>query len=253
VPALPGEGPSQPGKIPRRRLGPARAIRIPTIEMHQQSPERPNVFVVVANDVDERAGLSPPQVVEVARRDLPASYVAMPSQAQELRLDGGQARVRHPMLEDAPDDREEIQMAIVERRIRAGHAKPRDEQGPVEAAAVVRDEPAAARDAGRQLREQRRLVGVIWQQELDLAEQAAFPPAKADEEGQRARGGREAGRLRVEAKEGSVGGWQAREPRETRPVEREQGGGCLDHDERAEACPDQLAVNGGREPLGSNR
>lgn len=147
MPALPGEGSSQAGEIPRRRFRPARVVGVFAIEEDEQPAERPHVLVVVPDDVAKRAGLAPAQEVEVARGNLPAGDVAMAAEAQELGLDGCQARIRHAVAKDAPHDRQQVEVALVDRWVRPGHSEPRDEKRPVEAPTVVRDEPAAARDA----------------------------------------------------------------------------------------------------------
>ena len=147
MPALPGEGSGEAREITGRRLRPARAVGVLPIEEDEQPAQRPHVLVVVPDDVAKRPRLAPPQEVEVARWNLPAGHVGVAAEAQQLGLDGRQARVRHPMAKDTPDDRQEVEVALVHRRVRPGHPEPRDEERPVEAPAVVRDEPAAARDA----------------------------------------------------------------------------------------------------------
>ena len=199
-----GECPGQAREVARWRLAPALAVRVPAIDVYEETRERAHVLVVVADDVDQWPRLAEAQEVEVARRDLPAGDVAVAAQPEELRLHRREARVGHPVAEHAPDERQQVQVAGMQRRVRAGHPEAGDEQRPVEAAAVVRDQPAAARDPRRQLGEQRRLVGVVGEQQLDLAEAAALPPAESDEERERARGRREPGRLRVKAEQGSV-------------------------------------------------
>ena len=91
---------------------------------------------------------------------------------------------------------------------------------------------------------------MVGQQELDLAEPVALPPAEPDEERDRAGRRREAGRLRVEADE-----------RRVRPaacpgsdasaiaIDRQDDGRRLDADDRPARVEDQLAVEGGRQPL----
>ena len=49
------------------------------------------------------------------------------------------------------------------------------------------------------------LLALVGQQQLDLPERRARPPAQSDQEGERAGGRREPGRLGIEADEGSVG------------------------------------------------
>ena len=231
MPALPRERPGQPREVAGRRLRPARVVGVSAVQVDEQPAERPHVLIVVPDDVEEGTRLAPAQEVQVARRDLPASDVAVPPQPQQLGLHGREPRVRHAVSEDAPDDRQEVEVAFVEGRIGAGHAEPGDEEGPVEPPAVVRDQPAPLRDPRCQLREERGLIGMVREEQLDLAEQAALPPAKADKEREGPRRGREAGRLRVEAEQGSVGRRLAREGREAISIDRQQRRWRFDHDE----------------------
>ena len=247
--AFAGKRSSEPGEVAGRRLTPSGAIGVLAIQVHEQTAERANVLVVVPDHVGERPGFAPAQVVEVARWNLPATDIAMAAQAQQLRFDGGQPGVRHSMLEDTPHDRQEVKVPVVERGIRPGHSEAGDQQWPIEAAAVVRDQPAVPRDSRRQLCEKRRLVRVVRQEKLDLPEQAAVPPPEPDEEGQRPGGRREAGRLRVETEQRSVCRRLTRQSRQSLAIERQQRRRRLDHDERAESRPDQLAVDSRCQPL----
>ena len=103
--ALSREGSGEACQVPGWRLGPALAIGVLAVEMDQQSTERPNVFVVVPHHLEQRARLAPPQEVEVSGRDLPASDVAVATEPEELRFDGRQPRIRHPMPEHPTHDR----------------------------------------------------------------------------------------------------------------------------------------------------
>ena len=116
VPALAHVGTREAGQIARRRLGPAPAVRVAAVQVDDEPRQRAHVLVVVPNDVRERPGLAEAQVVEVARRDLPARDVRVASDAEQLRLDGGEARIGHPVPEDAAHDRQQVQVARVERR-----------------------------------------------------------------------------------------------------------------------------------------
>jgi hypothetical protein len=231
VAALALERPGKPREVARGRLPPPLAVGIALIDVDEQSRQRADVLIVVAHDVDERPRLAPAEVVEVAAGNLPAGDIRAPSQPEQLRLDRPEARVRHAVAEDPAHDRQQIEMARVPGRIRAGHPIPRHEEWPVEAPPVVRHQPASRRDPGGQLGEECRFVGVIREQELDLPESAALPPAQPDEERQCSRGGREPRGLRVEAEQGSVGGRLARERRESRPIDWKERARRLDPDE----------------------
>ena len=220
MPPVAGECPSQAREIAGWRLVPPLSVRVAAIHMDKQPPERADILVVVAHDVDERPGLAESQVVEKAPRDLPAGYVAMPPQPEQLRLHRCESGICHAVTKHASDERQQVQVAGVGRRVGARHPEPGDKERPVEAPPVVRDQPAAARDARRQLRQECGLVRVIRQEQLDLAEQAALPPAEPDEERERSGRGGEARRLGVQAEEGSVRRRLARQPRESLAIDR---------------------------------
>ena len=76
----------------------------------------------------------------------------------------------------------------------------------------------------RELGEQRRLVGVVGQEQLDLPEPVALPPAEPDEERHRPGRGREPRRLGVEADERHVRRRLARQPGQPLAVERQDDG-----------------------------
>ena len=86
----------------------------------------------------------------------------------------------------------------------ARHPVAGDQQRPVEAAAVVGHEPAVGRDVARERVKHGRLVGVVGEQQLDLPEPVALPPAETDEERDGPGGRREPGRLGVEADQRDV-------------------------------------------------
>ena len=88
-----------------------------------------------------------------------------------------------PVAEEPADDRQEVEVAAVERRGPTSHPVAGDEQRPVEAPAVVGDEPAVERDVRREGGQQGRLIGVVGEQQLDLVEAVTLPPAEADQEG----------------------------------------------------------------------
>jgi hypothetical protein len=253
MPAFACECPGEPGEIPRRRFVPTLTVSVPPVDVDQQPREGTHVLVVVAHDIDERPRLAESQVVEVPAGDLPAWNVAVAPQPEQLGLDGAQPSICHSVAEHTPDERQQVQVAGVQRRVGAGHSVARDQQRPVEPAAVVRHEPAIARNARRQLGKERRLVGVVWQEQLDLSEETALPPAKPDQERERARRRCEPGRLRVEAEQGSIGRWLPRQRGKPNPVDRQQRRRRLDDYERPKRPAHQLAADRHREPLGTNR
>lgn len=252
-PRLPGERAGQAGEIADRCLGPSRRLRVSTIDVDEQSRQRANVLVVVAHHVDQSPGLAIAEELQVAAGDLPARDVRPPAQPEEAGLDGRQPGVPQAMAEHPPDERQQVEMTGVSRRPGAGHPVAGHEQGPVEAAAVVRHEPRPGRDPRGQLGEQGRLVGMVGQEQLFLAKAAAFPPPEPDEKGQRPRGGGEPGRLGVEADERRVRGWLARQSSESLPVEWQHRGGRLDPDEAAPRRSNELTMDRLGEPLRTDR
>ena len=111
-------------------------------------------------------------------------------------------------------------MAGVDRCGPAGHPVAGDEQRPVEAAAVVGHEPAVG--AGwREASASSRAGSSAWSgsSSWTCRNVVPDPPAEADEEGDRAGGGREPGRLRVEADQRHVRRRLAGQRREPDPVD----------------------------------
>ncbi len=249
MPTLALERPGKAREVTRGRVPPSLAVRIAPVDVHEEASKRAHVLVVVAHDVDERPGLAPAEVIEVAAGDLPARDVGAPSKPEQLRLDRRQPRVGHTVAEDPANEGQQVQMARVQRRVGARHSVPRHKKRPVEAPTVVRHEPAADRDPRRELGEESRLVGVIGQQQLDLPEAAALPPAEADEEGECPRSRRQPRRFRVEAEQGSVRRWLARQRRQPAAIHGEERARRLDPDERPTRRPHQLAVDGRGKPL----
>ena len=143
-------------------------------------------------------------------------------------------------------------MAGVDRRRPAVHPVAGDEQRPVEAAAVVGHEPAVGRQVRRQRLEQRGLVAVVRQQELDLPERVPDPPAEPDEEGDGPGGRRQPGRLRVEADQRRVRRRLAGERRQPDPVERDRPGRDLAADHDAPRVAHDLAVDRRGQALGQD-
>jgi hypothetical protein len=210
VPAGAGVGPRQAGEVTRRRFCPAVAVGVAAVDVDEQAREGADVLVVMADHLQQRCRLPEPQELEVARRDLPAPDVGVPAESQEHGLDGPEAGVGHPVPEDAAHESQQVEVAGVDGRALPSEAVARDEERPVEAPAVVRHEPGVRRDVARELCEQRWLVRVIRQEQLDLPKAAPFPPAETDEERERPGRGREPGRLCVEAEQGSVRRWLTR-------------------------------------------
>ena len=214
------------------------------IEMGEKSRERANVLVVVPDDLDEVRSGATPQEPEVAARDLPALDIADPAQAEQFRLRGAETGIRHAMPEEPPDDRQEIEVARMYRWRMPGKPIPGNQQGPVEATAVVRHEPGIRRDRRLQGQEQRAFLAVVGEEELHLPKVIRFPPAEADEEGDSSGGGHEAGRLRIQADERRVAGGLAGQRREACAVHWQEPRGRLAADDDALRAPDDLTADG---------
>ena len=151
-PSRPSVGAGQAAEVAGRR-GPSR-FRGPVAagEQDQEARERADVLVVVADDRGERFGRAAAQETEVAPRDLGPIDVAVADHAQQTRFDRPQPGVLEPVAEEPADDRQQVQVAAVERGGPAGHAVAGDEQRPIEAPAVVGHQPAVERDVAGQVR-----------------------------------------------------------------------------------------------------
>ena len=162
--------------------------------------------MVVPDDVGQRRRRAAAQEVEVPTGDLPAVDIRSAVHPEQLDLDRPEARIGQPVAEDPPDEREQVEVAGMRRRSASAHPIAGDEERPVEAAAVVGDQPGVRRDRRGEGVEQRGLLGVIRQEELDLVEPVAGPRPEPDQEGDRPGARGQAGRLGVEADQGTPGG-----------------------------------------------
>ena len=131
-PVLAGERAGETREVARWRLDPLGRVAVAVGEMSEEPGERPDVLVVVAGDLGERLRRPAAQELVIATGDLPALDVADPMQAEELGLRGPQARVGHPVAEQAPDDRQQVEVAGMDRRRPTGQPKPRRQERPVE-------------------------------------------------------------------------------------------------------------------------
>lgn len=166
----PGEGPGESGEIADRGRPPRFDGPVRRVQEGDDAGQRSDVLVVVPHDRAQDVSRPATQEAEVAGGDLPAVHVVVPGHPEQDRLDRLQPGVDHPVAEHPADDREEIQVAVVRRRVATGEPIPGDQQRPVEPAPVVGHEPGVRRDVPPELVEQGRFIGVIRQQQLDLAE-----------------------------------------------------------------------------------
>lgn len=128
-----------------------------------------------------------------------------------------------------------------------------NQERPVEAAPVIGHEPRLRRDERRQAMEEGPLLGLIRQEQLNLPELLAFPPAKAHEEGDGAGCRSETRRLGVQADEGHVGRRLAREARECVPVDGDRARGSFDSHHGPDVRNEDLGVERTREACGELR
>jgi hypothetical protein len=159
------------------------------------------------------AGRAAAQERVVGGGDLPRRNVRGAVAAEEVPLHGLKARVRQAMPEEAAHEQQQVQVAIQGGRNAAAHAIARLEERPVERAAVVGDQAGARRNLAGQGIEQRRLLREIREEQLHEAHPIALPPADADHERHRSGRRAQAGRLGIEAEQGSA---RSRHPPEVR-------------------------------------
>jgi hypothetical protein len=253
VPLLAGEAAGEGEEVAGRSQRPPPGVRVLRVEVLEEPPEGPHVLGVVLDDGGDRLDRAAPHERQVALGDLPARHVLAPVDAQHLPLHRLQPRVPEAVPEQAADVGQEVQVAGVRRRRAADHPVARREEGPVEAAAVVRHEPGLGRDGLLDGGEERRLVAMVGAEELELPEAVTLPPAQADEEGERAGSAAEAGRLRVEADQGDVGRRLTRQGGQSRSLEGDRDGGGLDAHDVPLGGPDGRAVHRRREARGERR
>ena len=193
--------PRQAGEVAARRLvAGRRARRSDRSTCASSSPSERTSFSLWITTPGERVDRAAPQHVEVDRRDLPALDVADPADAQQLALDRAQPGVVHPVRNTRRTNGSRSRCPAWSGR---GPTRPAG-TGPRSAASRSRGRCSVTsqrlgRDPAGDLGEQRRLVGVVREEQLGLAEAASLPPREPDEERERAGRRREPGRLRVEA------------------------------------------------------
>ena len=135
------------------------------------------------------------------RRYLPRRYVRRAHAAEQVPLNSLQSRIGQAVAEEPPNEQQKVQVAIQRRRLMAVHPETRLQQRPVEASAVVGDQPGARRSLGHQGFEQSLLLRMIGQGKLQQPQPLAFPPGDADEKGDRSGGAAEARRFGVQAEQ----------------------------------------------------
>ena len=114
-PMLRGERTREPGQVAGRRLRPPVRVAELHLEVDEESGQRSDVLVVVTDDLDQLVRHPAPQEPQVASGDLRAVDVADPVEPEELCLGGPQPGVVHPVPEQSPDDRQQVEVAGVRR------------------------------------------------------------------------------------------------------------------------------------------
>ena len=244
-----GKAPSESGQVARVGMGPPLAVGKRAVEVDEQATQGADVLVVVSNDVDERARIAVDEEREIPLRDLPAGDIGVASHPQQGRFHGAEPGVQRPVAEQSPDDGQQIEVARMDRRRPPGEPVAGHDERPVETATVVCHQPAVVGNMPGQLGEQRRLIGMVGQEQLDLPEATALPPSEAHQEGEGACRGREARRFGVEAEQGSVRWRLPRQCCEPLAIERQDRRRCLEPHERPSIGDYELAVQGCRQGL----
>ena len=123
-----------PATSPIGAFSRARRRGVSTVQQGDETRQRADVLVVVADDREQRLGRAAAQEAEVPTRDLPAVDVAVALRQPEQRRSRRSAAGRRPSDGGrAPDERQEVEVAGVRRGGSTGHPVARHEQRPVEA------------------------------------------------------------------------------------------------------------------------
>ena len=100
--------------------------------------------------------------------------------------------------------------------------------------------------------QQRRFIGVVGEQQLDLVEAVALPPAEADQEGDGPGGRREPGRLGVETDERHTRRRLPGQGGQADPIERDLARFGRAADDEPAGQGDHLATDGPGQSLGQD-
>lgn len=251
--AMGGIRPTESGKVAGGCGAADRRVAEVLVNVAQEAGQGSNVLLVVANDPEEEGRVPVAEELEVARRDLPAGDVVMPTEAQEVLLRRLEPRIRQAMTKQTADHRQEVEVPGMHRGCAPGHPVASHEKWPVEAAPVIGDEPAVLGNVSSQLIEEGWLVRLVRQEELQLAEAGALPPPEPDEERQRSGSRRETGGFRIEAEQGHGCARLSRQSRQPLPVEVEHHRPPFHTNKGASGRADEFPVHLGRETLGARR
>lgn len=251
VTTVSGEVAGETRQVAWRCLGSPGGIAEVALDIGKQASERPDVLVVVPDDSEESGRLTVTQELEIPSRYLRAGHVAMAPQAEQRGLHGLQPSIRHSVAKEAAHHRQQVQVAGVHGWAILPHAIAGHDQRPVEASAVVRDQPGRRRDVPPELRQQRRLVRLVGQEELGLAEHGPFPPPEPDQERQCPGRRGEPCRLGIETDQGYSGRRLTGQRGEPVALNRDHHGALFDSDVGAGRGPDQLTIQLSCESLGA--
>ena len=194
--------------------------------------------------------MTAPQDLQVTARDLPAVDVADPVEPQDVALDAPQPGVGETVTEHPPDERQEVEVAGQRGRARSSEPEPGLEERPVERPRRCRSRatprPGAPRrpPPGKLARRPGRAAGA------GPGGTSPLPRAQPDQEGERAGGRAETGRLRIEADERDRRIRMTREVGQPAAVDPQAATRSLDPDEHPSPSADHFAAEHGGEPLG---
>ena len=167
----------------------------------EQARQRHDVLAVVLDDRRKQLATARSQICEVPLRDQVAGQVVLAGDATKAGLDDRKTRPTKPMLPQLSRHGQQIQMAAHQRWIAAVKPEARRQQRPVEALAVVRDQPAILGQQRLELVQPRTFASVVGHDQLVHTQPPVAPNADADKERQGAGRRGQARRLQVEADE----------------------------------------------------
>ncbi len=167
-------------------------------QMGEQRDHRQDVERVVAEDGLQRRGAPEAQVVEVKRGNQPAGYVVLALEAEERRLEMGQAAGGQAPSVQPARRIEQVEVRQLGGRPQAVEGKARLQERQVETAAVEGDHGCRGRKGLERRRQHGLFAGRPGEKKLPHKEGIALEAAEADEERKRARAAGQAGGFDVD-------------------------------------------------------
>ncbi len=135
------ERPGQPGHVTDRGSAPPLVRGVARIEQRDESGEGADVLVVVADHGRQGSRRPAAQEAEVAPGISQPSTSSCRSTPEQRLFDRPQPRIVHPVPEQPADDRQQVEVTVVDRCRAPCQPVAGDEQRPVEPAPVVGHEP----------------------------------------------------------------------------------------------------------------